>query len=255
MKLSEVGERYEIDSEYRVVFPNTNHLVLMAGALYPNNAIHFDHPNIAAKCNDIFETKSTWKSGRKKWFSHAGVAFYFVIPKTNIELIHEKGYSWVPVSINGMKLHLNVSGGTIGGGWTDIVREFSCTSIDLNKKQLKTLAEAALPRDQVAHLIPIHRRNVNQVQLIEMINAFKCRKELKIGDKVTMREDVSFEGNTNKTFIIKQIDNKKKLYLVQVGLTVGRIGWNLIDWSKTILDNNWELDKGVPEFNILKTAA
>ena len=114
---------FEVEEGYRVELPPGNHLIVVAGAHMGEPAYDFDHPNIVAKKSELFEFKHYRKSGSKFWTSKAGISFYLVIPKAQIELLPEKGYSYVPVLIQGRKCFLNVSGGGggINSGWTDYV--------------------------------------------------------------------------------------------------------------------------------------
>jgi hypothetical protein len=102
-----------------VRLPPGDHLTVIAGAHLGEPAYDFDHPNIAAKKSELFEFKHYRTGGSKFWTSKAGISFSFVIPKAQIELLAEKGFSYVPVLIHGRKCRLNVSGGTGNGGWTD----------------------------------------------------------------------------------------------------------------------------------------
>ena len=112
MRMDLAGERFQVEGGYRVELPPGNHLIVVAGANMGEPAYDFDHPNIAAKKSELFEFKHYRKSGSKFWTSKAGISFYLVIPKAQIELLPEKGYSYVPVLIHGRKCRLNVSGGT-----------------------------------------------------------------------------------------------------------------------------------------------
>ena len=68
----------------------------------------------------------------------AGIDLYFMVPLENIELIPEKGYSYIRVAIGGSKFILNVSGGTSGDGWTDFCSTpFASTTCNLPLKTLK----------------------------------------------------------------------------------------------------------------------
>ena len=117
MRMDLAGERFQVAEDYQVELPPGNHLTVIAGAYLGEPAYDFDHPNVAAKKSDVFEFKHYRKGGSKFWTAKAGISFYFVIPKGQIELLPEKGYSYVPVLIHGRRCVLNVSGGTGNGGW------------------------------------------------------------------------------------------------------------------------------------------
>ena len=119
VNLAELTGRVEIEPGYHVELPDTEHFVIVAGANYPAAATHYDHPNVAARQDKVFYTRAYWPDGRKKWFQHAGTDFSFVVPRNKISLVFQKGYSYVPVVINGQTFRLSVTGGTFDG-WTAI---------------------------------------------------------------------------------------------------------------------------------------
>ena len=153
MLMSEITGEWVVDPAdggYRVLIDPGDHLVLVAGATYGTPAAKFRHPNIVARKCEVHEFKHYRKAGSKFWTARPGVNFYLVIPKDRIEMIPEKGYSYVPVKINGQKLVLNVSGGGGCGypGWTDWVHRVVHTSVGFSKKTLKLLADVAHSPDE-----------------------------------------------------------------------------------------------------------
>ena len=153
MLMSEINGEWVVDTAeggYRVLVAPGNHLILMAGATYGKPAAKFQHPNIAARKCEVHEFKHYRQSGSKFWTARPGVNFYFAIPKDRIEMLPEKGYSYVPVKINGQKLVLNVSGGGGCGypGWTDWVHRVVHTSAGFSKKVLKLLGDVALSPEE-----------------------------------------------------------------------------------------------------------
>ena len=153
MLMSEITGEWIVDTAeggYRVLIETGDHLILVAGATYGTPAASFQHPNLAARKCDVHEFKHYCQSGRKFWTARPGVNFYLVMPKDRIEMIPEKGYSYVPVKINGQKLVLNVSGGGGCGypGWTDWVHRVVHTSVGFSKRVLKLLADIALSPDE-----------------------------------------------------------------------------------------------------------
>ena len=153
MLMSEVNGAWVVDAAdggYRVLVASGDHLVLMAGATYGKPAAGFRHPNVVARKCEVHEFKHYRKAGSKFWTARPGVNFYLVVPKDRIEMVPEKGYSYVPVKINGQKLVLNVSGGGGCGypGWTDWVHRVVHTSVGFPKKTLKLLADVALSPEE-----------------------------------------------------------------------------------------------------------
>ena len=153
MLMSEISGEWVVDTAdggYRVLIDPGDHLVLVAGATYGKPAAKFQHPNVVARKCEVHEFKHYRNAGSKFWTVRPGVNFYLVIPKDRIEMIPERGYSYVPVKINGQKLVLNVSGGGSFGypGWTDWVHRVVHTSVGFPKKTLKLLADVALSPDE-----------------------------------------------------------------------------------------------------------
>jgi hypothetical protein len=247
--LSELGNRVDLANDYHINFPNKDYLILIAGANYPDKAVHFNHPNLAGRQNNVFETKAYWPNGRKKWFSHAGVDLYFVVPKSKIKLIPEKGYSYVPVEVNGLTLRLNVSGGTFDG-WTDSVSLQCSVGIDWKVGKLKKLAAAALPPSACKGIEIRFRENTQPELHTQLVNGFVCREQLKEGDKVVLTGGSRFAGMEDSIFEILRPVSKKKHYVVKVGNSYGRVLWSCIDWTRTAELNGFNL-KVPTDFNRL----
>ena len=132
------GDRYEIDIE-----PG-DFLVVRAGATMDKATARFTHPNIVVTARTIHNFKHYRKNGSKFWTSRAGVDHCFVIPRTAIKLLPQKGYSWIPAEINGVKVAFNVSGGGDGKVWTDYLRAYTCISVNHRLKDMTKLAEVAV---------------------------------------------------------------------------------------------------------------
>ena len=153
MLMSETTGEWVVDTAdggYRVLIDPGDHLILVAGATYGTPAASFQHPNIVARKCEVHEFKHYRRAGSKFWTARPGVNFCLVIPKDRIEMVPERGYSYVPVKINGQKLVLNVSGGGSFGhaGWTDWVHRVVHTSVGFSKRVLKLLADVALSPDE-----------------------------------------------------------------------------------------------------------
>ena len=104
MLMSEVNGEWVVDTAdggYRVLIETGDHLILVAGATYGTPAASFQHPNLVARKCEVHEFKHYRQAGSKFWTARPGVNFYLVIPKDRIEMVPERGYSYVPVKING----------------------------------------------------------------------------------------------------------------------------------------------------------
>jgi len=117
--LSDCSNSLVIDNDYSInIEPSENQIIIM-GFDANKSASKFKHPNISATVKRIHEFKHYRKNGGKFWTSRAGVDHYLVIPRNQITILSEKGYSYIKTEINGVKVTLNVSGGTNGKGWAD----------------------------------------------------------------------------------------------------------------------------------------
>ena len=167
--MDQVGTEFHPAEGYTVQLPDTDYLVIVAGALYGSPGSRFNHANVAAKQNRLHEFKHYRKTGSKFWTGKAGVDFLFVIPKDKIHLVHEKGYSYVPVIINGQKFALNVSGGTFNG-WTDTVREYAHVGCGSSQKMLHRLADVALsPEECKAQGITVNLRSMDEHETAQFV--------------------------------------------------------------------------------------
>ena len=145
--LLECGTRYDLAPDYHIEFDARPFLILEAGAFPGAGAARFQHPGIWATRCRIFEFKTYLPRGGKRWHSRAGISHFFVVPKDRIRLVLDKGYSYVPVEINGTRTRLNVSGGT-QNGWTDFVRASACISVGHPVRDLHRIAEVAVPGER-----------------------------------------------------------------------------------------------------------
>ena len=199
MRMDLAGERFQVEADYRVRLPPGDHLIVIAGAHLGEPAYDFDHPNIAAKKSELFEFKHYRKGGSKFWTSKAGISFYFVIPKAQIELLPEKGYSYVPVLIHGRKCLLNVSGGGGGNdGWTDYVRRVVHVGCGWTIAALRSLAAIALNPDEcraqgiTLEIEPL--KDYQQAGFVETAAAVTMRTRLRPGSQVLLRRWLGLHG-------------------------------------------------------------
>ena len=112
MLLAEAGSLVSLTPTYHIALPPGEAIILVACVAARSPAARFTHPRIAAATARLLHFRHDLPTGGKYWTSQAGVAFYFVVPKTAITLTGVPGYSYVPVTIGGHPFTLNVSGGT-----------------------------------------------------------------------------------------------------------------------------------------------
>jgi hypothetical protein len=230
------GERFQVEKGYQVELPPGNHLTVIAGAPLGEPGYDFDHPNVAAKKSEWFEFKHYRKGGGKFWTSKAGINLYFVIPKAQIELLSEKGYSDVPVLIGGRQCRLNVSGGTGPGGWTDYVRPVVHVGCGWTIAALKALATVALSPDecrwQGINLAIEPLKDGQCAGFMETAAAVTMRTRLGPGSQVLLRTGWDYQGSQGP-FVVESRPGRKRYFFCTAGATRVRIPYAAIDWIKT----------------------
>ncbi len=235
MRMDLAGERFQVADDYKVELPPGNHLIVVAGAHMGESAFDFDHPNIVAKKSELFEFKHYRSSGSKFWTAKAGISFYLVIPKAHIELLPEKGYSYVPVLIHGRKCVLNVSGAG-GGGWTDYVRRVAHIGCGWTRAALRELAGIAVNpfecREQGITLEIEPLNDCRQTGFAEAAAAVTLRTRLEPGSQVLLREGWDYQGSRGP-FAVESRPPRKRYFLCKSGLSLVRVRYAGIDWIKT----------------------
>jgi hypothetical protein len=232
---------YTVDAEdnYTVEFSTHEHLVLHASAKWGTAASRFQHEKMMACQTTVLEFKHYREKGSKFWTAHPGVEFWWVIPKSKLELVPEKGHSYVPVKLNGIRFRLNVSGGTSanGKGWTDWVREQADTSCGFTLKQLRALFDAGMTLEEckAAGVVVDLRHRKGFEELVA------AKTPLQPGHVVYLKEGYSFQGSTGPFTVEKK---EKQSYLLNVFGMRGKVGPKYIDWVKTVQANGGSIPEG-----------
>jgi hypothetical protein len=245
VNLSELSGTVEIEPGYQVELPDDDCLILVAGAKYPAAATRYDHPHLAAWRDEVFQTRAYWPDGRKKWFQHAGRDFYFVIPRDRVALVFSKGFSFVPVLVNGLSLQLNVSGGG-GDTWTDYVGQRSHVGIGLTKRKLELLAQAALPPAEARQRanLELTELSANEVRdFLELMAGQICRERLAVGHQLFLQDGYSFDDRQGP-FYVESKTSRRRVYFVRTrpdGGTRVRVPYQGIDWTATAAANNFDV--------------
>ena len=236
MRMDLAGERFQVEEGYQVKLPPGGWLIVVAGAHLGEPAYDFDHPNIAAKKSELFEFKHYRKGGSKFWTSKAGISFHFVIPKAQIELLPEKGYSYVPVLIHGRKCHLNVSGGTGNGGWTDYVHQMVHIGCGWTIAALRSLAAIALNPDEcraqgvTLGIDPL--KDYQQAGFVETAAAVTMRTRLGPGSQILLRDGWDYMGSQGP-LAVESRPHRKRYFICVSGTAHVHVQYVAIDWGKT----------------------
>lgn len=153
--LSECETKVTIDEKdrYNIEIQPGKYLVIKAGFTTGKPGAKFSHPNITASGRTIHEFKHYRRGGSKFWTRRAGVDHYLVVPRNQIKLIPEKGYSYVRAEINGVKVLFNVSGAG-GEGWTDYLTTFTTISVNHKLFDLKKICEVAIRNSPFEPITP-----------------------------------------------------------------------------------------------------
>ncbi len=254
VNLAKLAGKVEIEPGYYVELPDADCLVIVAGANYPAAATRYDHPNVAAMRDKVFHTRAYWPNGRKKWFQHAGREFSFVIPRQNIALVFDKGYSYVPVVINGQAFRLNVTGGTFDG-WTDFVRQQAHIGIGFTRKLLDVLAEVALPPNLAVGSVALELTeppDSDAAAFVELVAGHVCRSSLKEGHKLLLRKGWTYEGSRGPFYVVSKPKGRRS-YVARSGCESHfgiRVNYNAIDWTETAAANGFAIDAPLRENRI-----
>lgn len=236
MRMDLAGETFQVEEGYQVLLPPGNHLIVVAGAHMGRPAYDFDHPNLAARRSELAEFKHYRKSGSKFWTSKAEMSFYFVLPKAQIELLPEKGYSWVPVLIRGQKCDLNVSGGSDQNGWTDYVRRVVHIACGWRLKGLKLLAEIAVsPAECQVQGITVEIKAMDDYQrprFVDLAAAATMRAKLKPGSQVMLRDRYDYCGS-HGPFVVETRPKRARQFICLYRQERVRVQYAAIDWLKT----------------------
>ena len=254
VNLSELSGKVEVEPDYYVDLPDTEYFILVAGGNYPAAATRYDHPHVAAKQDKVFLTRAYWPDGRKRWCQHAGRDFYFVVPRSRIALVFTKGYSYVPVIVNGQTLHLNVSGGTSDGGWADFVQQQVSVGIGFTKRKLDLLAEVAVPPAEARGSISLELSELSDrdvANFVESLTGQVCRSRLEIGHKLFLQVGWNVEG-IRGPFVVESKATQRRFYLARPceQRWCFRAPYKAIDWTATAAANDFAVPRPVQENRI-----
>ena len=89
--LSECGTEFVVDAadKYVVAIDPGDYLVIEVGAVVGKPGAKLQHPNIAATVKRLYNFRTYFKSGAKRWYTKAGMSHYFVVPRSAITILPE----------------------------------------------------------------------------------------------------------------------------------------------------------------------
>jgi len=222
------NEKGEVD--YRVEMPEGDYLFVSASAEYSTTAVKFDHSNILKTKKEILSFRAYWPNGSKRWYEKPGTSFIMAIPKENIYMVEERGYSYVPVEIGGVRYTLNVSGGT-HKGWTDYISQGSSIGVFKSKRKLEKLAESTVVPEDV-DLGPVRIMSEGEIASYNSLCAYHDTKgKLKEGDKIVLSSGYQVNGSKGPFLIIRRPSRKR--HFICSGYDNFKAYYKHIDWTKT----------------------
>jgi hypothetical protein len=235
--MAEVGKEYTFQNEkgetdYCIEIPEGDYLLVSLGAERGNSAAKFDHPNILRTQKEILAFRAYWPSGHKRWYEKPGVNYLMAIPKDKIYMVHEKGYSYPRVEINGVKLCLNVSGGTSGSGWTDWISQGSSLGVFRSKRKMEKIAEVSIVPDDL-DLGPARVMSESELKSYKEMCAYHDTKsKLKIGDKIVLGYGYNIEGSKGPFAIVNK-PKRKRHFICSFYPTNFKAYYKHINWEQT----------------------
>jgi hypothetical protein len=191
-------------NDYAVLAPNGDGPIFICGGVDARSKeAKLQFPNCIGQHEKIAEFKHSRKNGSKFWTSKPGVEIWFAIPRSEIKVIKTRGYSYVPVIINGVETFLNVSGSGGGGQpfhWIDWISPNGQTvRWGMGKRNIMAIAEVAvsgvpLPFEREVMDAREQKRFNEMVACDEykptFIKAYRAGTPL----KVCLQEGISFAG-------------------------------------------------------------
>lgn len=246
VNMSGAGARYQVEPGYVVELPPGDHLILVAGGRVGNLSPRFnDREKAIARRATVWEVKHYGVGGRKWWTRHIGVEFYFAVAKERIDLLPEKGYSYVPILIGGEKFSLNVSGGG-GDVWTDCVRPICHTSINMPARSLRVLASAAMTVEEASRAgVRLTLSPLADYQVLDFRHAaakVTVVSRWGVGARAVLGESYKI-GEGHGPFKIESIDPRRRRIVCETPFGPYRIRFSQLDWPATAEANGL----GVPE--------
>jgi len=259
MKLSDIAgsltctptEGRHRNESYTVRLLADQYLAMTVGHTFGHPGWTFAHRNVVATHTRIMSFKRYLPSGAKRWDDKAGIERVLVIPLDRIELnLPTSGLSYVGVGINGVKVKLNVSGGTLGNGWEDVVTQSCATLVNYSKRVVRALADAAYSPDECharGITVAAASESAQTKSRIEDLVAVRLGiKALPPGATVIFAPGLTAGGRPIET---GTLDGRALAKTRRLLVTVGSIALSAqsrhIDWKRTLSAN--EVMPAIPQ--------
>lgn len=230
--LTPTTDQLQLDEDYFINIEPGEFMILKVGQDARKSVSKFQHPNVSAIVKNLHEFKHHRRGGSKFWTAKPGIDFYLVIPKSEITILPEKGYSYPKGIINGVKVTFNVSGCGCGI-WIDHIGNKVSISVGHSKRDMKKLADVAVKQDiEVKSMDESEERRWHELMIApdakqDLVSKFKAGKSVQIAllngyhfgrqdDRIGTVEDIRFSRTTKWR---KPTDEEAKRGTVKVGNT------------------------------------
>jgi hypothetical protein len=171
------------------------------------------------------------------------------VPRNKISLVLEKGYSYVPVIINGQTFRLNVTGGTFDG-WTDFVHQRTHIGIDATVKVLNLLAAVAVPPADANVPLELERlSDSDAANFVELVAGHLCRSRLQEGHRLVLCDGWTYDGSRGP-FSVASKPKGRQCYVATTGHRSFRATYKAIDWTQTAAENGFVIEGPTEENRI-----
>ena len=242
--LAQCGQRYDLAPDYHIEFAPGPDLLIEAGALVATAAARFSHPRILATRPRVYEFRTYYAAGAKRWHARAGISHYLLMPKTEIRLVLEKGHSYVPVVINGVFAHFNVSGGTVDG-WTDFVGQRVSISVGHSVRDLRGIADAArLPTEADHEILPDLLDKSAALRFLRLAAAAivpgRLRKLRERGGRARVQLAAGCRWEDKTVLEIESFRSRGRTLCCREGRWSVRVKYGQVDWIATARLNGIE---------------
>jgi hypothetical protein len=232
----------EIAPDYFVRLGQGKRIVLALGFFLEHPGARFQHPNIIRSENHVFDLKKHHKGGGKSWSEKAGVVHFMSFSDEEVSLIPEKGYSYVPVEIAGVRITLNTSGGG-RKEWVDWVGgAIHHALLNLEAADLRKIAAVSeIPTDEIRNLLQGNSSDPDRKREEKRFDAMMFEKQAKkrvpeLIDKGVKMELVLSGCTVESVSAVKTVRTNGRLSCINA--TYGgenyRIRLKQVDWTKTL---------------------
>lgn len=234
IQLTPEGGTIDLAPDYHIEIAKCDHLILRAGiTLNKPAAACFSHPNVIQRVETLHWFKRQLPQGGKRWWSRAGVDFFFAVPKAQIAVSEQPGYSYVRAEVGGVSVTFNVSGGT-ENGWTDWVREHVSIAVNHPIRDLKRIAAAAISAAEATRLgivIPIEPMSPEDRKAFDQAAARAALSgKLRPGMTIVLGEGYSLGGE--KELLVERKIGRQLIASSRFGSSA-RVRYSNLDWLAT----------------------